>query len=175
MNFFALLVKPAYGQITNPVLDPALGAGGPEILGNLIGGLVGLLLVVGTIAAFIFLILGALRWITSGGDKAGLEAAREQILQAIVGLIILAASWAIMILISTFLGLGIFGAGDWSFQLPALTGSQQGTGNATNPQLQNPVCPVGKTCTCTSPNNCNLQKGTNLGNCIQGGIQCMLP
>ncbi len=56
------------------------------------------------IAAFLYLILGGIQWITSGGDKSGMEAARNKITSAIVGLIIVAAAWAIMMLVGQFVG-----------------------------------------------------------------------
>lgn len=38
--------------------------------------------------SLIYLVIGALNWITSGGDKTKLEAARKKITWAIIGLII---------------------------------------------------------------------------------------
>jgi len=86
-------------------------------LGQLISALVGSLLIIAALLAFFFLILGGIQWITSGGDKAGMEAARNKITHAIVGLIIVGAAWAIMILIQNFLGITIIG-GNTSFPLP---------------------------------------------------------
>ncbi len=74
-------------------------------LGTLISGAVNALLVISAILAFIYLVLGGIQWITSGGDKAGMEAARNKITHAIVGLIVVAAAYAIMILVSSFLGI----------------------------------------------------------------------
>jgi hypothetical protein len=73
-------------------------------LGSVISAVVGILLLVAAILAFLFLILGGIQWITSGGDKAGMEAARNKITAAIVGLIIVAAAWAIMLLVGQFIG-----------------------------------------------------------------------
>lgn len=78
-------------------------------LGSLISALVGALLVVSALLAFFFLILGGIQWITSGGDKTGMEAARNKITHAIVGLVIVGAAWAIMILIQNFLGITVIG------------------------------------------------------------------
>src|SRR4030042_4313856 len=78
-------------------------------LGQLISALVGVLLIISALLAFFFLILGGIQWITSGGDKAGMEAARKKITHAIVGLIIVGAAWAIMPLVQTFLGITIIG------------------------------------------------------------------
>lgn len=93
-------------QITNPVLPPIIGSNqGGNGFGILISNLVGLLFIVAALAAFFFLIMGGLQWITSGGDKNGLESARNKITHAIVGLLIVAAAWAIMFLIGKFIGI----------------------------------------------------------------------
>ncbi len=78
-------------------------------IGKLISALVGVLLILAALMAFFFLILGGIQWITSGGDKAGMEAARNKITHAIVGLIIVGAAWAVMILVQNFLGIQIIG------------------------------------------------------------------
>lgn len=79
-------------------------------LGELISAVVGSLLVIASLLAFIFLILGGIQWITSGGDKTGMEAARNKITHAIVGLVIVGAAWAIMVLVQNFLGVTIIGS-----------------------------------------------------------------
>lgn len=78
-------------------------------LGSLISAIVGTLLIISALLAFFYLILGGIQWITSGGDKAGMEAARNKITHAIVGLIIVGAAWAVMILVQNFLGITIIG------------------------------------------------------------------
>ena len=79
-------------------------------LGQLISAAVGTLLIISALLAFIFLILGGIQWITSGGDKTAMEAARNKITHAIVGLIIVGAAWAIMALVQNFLGFNIVGS-----------------------------------------------------------------
>jgi len=78
-------------------------------IGKLISAAVGLLLILSALLAFFYLILGGISWITSGGDKAAMETARNKITHAIVGLIIVGAAWAVMILIQNFLGVQIIG------------------------------------------------------------------
>lgn len=85
--------------------------------GKLISALVGTLLIIAALLAFLMLILGGIQWISSGGDKAGMESARNKITHAIVGLIIVGAAWAIMILIQNFLGITIIG-GNINFPKP---------------------------------------------------------
>ncbi len=79
-------------------------------VGQLISAAVGTILILAALLAFVWLIMGGLQWITSGGDKAAMEAARNKITHAIVGLIIVGAAWAIMMLVQNFLGVSIIGS-----------------------------------------------------------------
>jgi hypothetical protein len=87
-------------------------------VGVLISAAVGMLMILAALLAFFFLILGGIQWITSGGDKAGMEAARNKITHAIVGLIIVGAAWAIMTLVQNFLGVSIIGGSSFTFPTP---------------------------------------------------------
>ncbi len=102
-----LLIKPVLtAGIINPVTK--LGEGGKlvgsVIFGNTISAIICMFLVVGFILAILHFIFGAVRWITAGGDKTHLQSAQERMSQAVVGMIMLAAAWAIVILVSLFLG-----------------------------------------------------------------------
>ena len=115
-------------QLKNPVLPTPLGGGtitgetwqtaGGTAAGKLIGSLVGAIFIFSFLLAFVYLLLGAFNWITSGGDKAKLESARDMITQAIVGIIIVAAAWAIMKLVGQFVGIDL---GTDSIKLPIPT------------------------------------------------------
>ncbi len=61
-------------------------------------------LVLGALLVFMYLIWGGIEWITSGGDKGKTESARNKITAAIVGLIVLASAWAVLLLVLGFLG-----------------------------------------------------------------------
>lgn len=74
-------------------------------LGKFISAILAAILVIATLAAFIYLVLGGLSWITSGGDKAAVEAAQKRIQAAIIGLFVVFAAWAIMLVIGKFLGI----------------------------------------------------------------------
>lgn len=65
-------------------------------------------LIVGVIIVLFYLIWGGIDWMTSGGDKGKTESARNKITAAIIGLIILVSSWAIMMFVQQILGLSIF-------------------------------------------------------------------
>lgn len=72
-----------------------------------IQGAIKLLLVAAFVIAFIFLIIGGIRWILSGGDKAAAESARGTLTAAIIGLIIVLAAWLIITIIETLFGISI--------------------------------------------------------------------
>lgn len=83
-----------------------------ERLGNIyVSGVVSaairLLLVIAALISFIFLIIGGVKWITSGGDKEGTAKAQSTITAALIGLLIVFAAWAIIRLIETFFGIQI--------------------------------------------------------------------
>ena len=78
-------------------------------IGHLVTNLWGVAFVVGAVAAFLFIVLGGVLWITAGGDKGKVEEARERITQGMIGLAILAVSWAVALLVQRFLGLNILG------------------------------------------------------------------
>ncbi len=57
---------------------------------------------------FIFqFVIGAIQWIASGGDKAGLQQARDKITNSLIGLTIVVVAIALISAIGTFLGLEI--------------------------------------------------------------------
>ena len=90
-------------EITNPALGKTLeGLTGVDFFGKLVPALIGLSLFVGVLVFFFILIIGAIQWISSGGDKQGLEAARGKISNALIGLVILFSIFAIANLIETF-------------------------------------------------------------------------
>jgi hypothetical protein len=43
--------------------------------------------------------MGAISWITSGGDKGKIEDARNKITAAVIGILILASAWALFNLV----------------------------------------------------------------------------
>lgn len=66
--------------------------------------------VIGTITAIVglafllFLLFGAVQWITAGGDEGKIENAKKQITNAGLGLIATIVAWSIMTVVSQVLG-----------------------------------------------------------------------
>ena len=75
--------------------------------GDLVGLAISFVLIVASVAFFFMLVLGGIKWITSGGDKGKTEAARNQITAGLVGLVIVFAAWAILTLVESFFGVNL--------------------------------------------------------------------
>ena len=61
----------------------------------------------GGVAFIIFLIWGGISWLTAGGDKGKVETAQKMISNALIGLAIVAASYAIYNLVLDFFGIDL--------------------------------------------------------------------
>ncbi len=99
-------------MIENPALGPALQnliktEGGTGFFTTLLPNIITLLLIVGALVFFFMLVVGAIQWISSGGDKQGLESARGKLTNAVLGIVILFAAFAIITLIENFFGIKI--------------------------------------------------------------------
>jgi hypothetical protein len=80
---------------------------GELTIGGIVSAAIRLVLIIAALAFFFILVIGGIRWIASGGDKANTETARNQITAALVGLVIVFAAWAILQLIKAFFGVDI--------------------------------------------------------------------
>ncbi len=111
--FAAESLDPCDGK--NKVLTAACAAEGLS-LGAVLGFVVTIGFIVAVLIALGFLIWGGIKWITSGGDKGGVEAARNQIIAAVIGLVIVFLAFFILNLV-----LGLFGLSIFNLELPTLT------------------------------------------------------
>jgi hypothetical protein len=76
-------------------------------LGDLLTNLLTLAFFVAGVAMFFMLVIGGIQWISSGGDPKALDAARSRITNAVVGLIIVVAAFAIALILEKVLGINI--------------------------------------------------------------------
>lgn len=88
-------------QITNPIVPKFTGQQPVAQFSSIMATIIFVLLVGGVLIFVIYFLIGAIRWITSGGDKGQVESARNQVLHAVVGLIVLFSLFAILSLIQT--------------------------------------------------------------------------
>lgn len=103
-KLFASLVPLAFAA-------PSLGVPQPDQakitdLGLLVSSGINIVIIVAGILVFALLVWGGIQWMLSGGDKTKTEEARNRITAALVGLAIVATSWALTKLISYFFGVG---------------------------------------------------------------------
>lgn len=77
-------------------------------LPSIFSGVITIMLIAAVLISLFFLIWGGIKWILSGGDTKGVEAARNHIIAAIVGLIIAFAAFFILnIVVTLFIGGGL--------------------------------------------------------------------
>lgn len=114
------LISTLLAQPTNTSIDITPGGQlstlGSFSIASLLQAGVTLIFIIAGIVFFFMLVIGGIRWIVSGGDKAQTEAARNQITAALVGLVIVFAAWAIATLLANFFGISVF-----KFTLPSVT------------------------------------------------------
>src|SRR3990167_8655822 len=105
---YSSLAAPAFAAIDAGVKTPAGATVIPPetTIGQVVGFLVAFIIVVAFLAALLFIVIGAIQWITSGGDKQRVADARNHIISAVIGLIIIALTFVIVNVIITALGLG---------------------------------------------------------------------
>ncbi|MCL4386850.1 pilin [Patescibacteria group bacterium] len=84
--------------------------------GETVGKLITAIFVIATIISLFYLIYGAVKWIISEGDKQKVADARNHIIAALVGLVIVFLSYFILSII-----LGIFGIKFEDLKIPAIT------------------------------------------------------
>ena len=84
---------------TNDLSPSNSGLKVPDKPATLIKNVINIVFVIAAVLTFAYLIWGAISWITSGGDKSKVESARNKITSAVIGLLILAATWALFSLV----------------------------------------------------------------------------
>lgn len=95
------------GTITGPgafATDPAQGA---ENFDSLASTIFGFLTIVAGLAFALYFLLGALSWVTAGGDQQKVQNAKNQMTNAAIGLIAVVASYAIIGIVGAALGIDI--------------------------------------------------------------------
>lgn len=107
---YLVLIAPAYAQ-SQIKLDQPSGEEWDRLteltIPGIISGAISLVMVVVALVFFFMLIWGGLKWVMSQGDEKNVAAARAQITNALIGLAIVFAAWAIMRLIEIVFDINI--------------------------------------------------------------------
>ncbi len=121
-----MIIADAVNDIIGPVTPPpgpACLSGDPiACLGRLFSVAVQLVLILAGIVMLIYLLWGGFDWITCGGEKEKLIKARDKLVYAIIGMIIIVACFTIFGIVTGDI-LGIIKKTDsgWVFNLPSLS------------------------------------------------------
>lgn len=78
-------------------------------IGQFIGAVGVLIFYVSGLVFLMLFVWGGLGWLTSGGDKAQLQTARQRITYALIGITIIAVSRAVLLVLEKFFGICILG------------------------------------------------------------------
>lgn len=80
---------------------------GYTCIGHLVSNLAAAAFIIAGIAFFVFLVWGGVEYLISGGDKTKLGQAQARMTSALIGLAIVASSWAIYQIVLTFFGVNL--------------------------------------------------------------------
>ena len=109
----------AFAQAAAPVdiniSNPGKGVSPTADVGKVLSQLIGIIFVVAIIIVLFMLVFGAFQWITSGGEKEGVDHARKRITAALIGLAILAFSFLFVRVVGSVLNINLL-----QLQLPVL-------------------------------------------------------
>ena len=95
--------------ITNPAVKPSVGiTSGPEIIQLFLTNFIEIALVAASVIFLFMLLAGGFSWISSGGDKEGIQKARLKLTYAIIGLVVTTLAFFIVNIISGFFGFNFF-------------------------------------------------------------------
>lgn len=103
-DYLAQLNIPGYGAVRAPEGVPQ---GGEGTLSNILSVGIRIFLIVVIIAALAYLVWAGIRWIQSSGDPQQIDAARKQIVFAIIGLVVAFLSFAIVAIFGTVFGINL--------------------------------------------------------------------
>ena len=98
---YLLTSSKVFAQTTITIATPTQGY---KDLGKFITNILTVSFAIGALIVLFMLVWGAYEWITSGGDKEAVGKARGRILNALIGLAVLAVAFALAVVAAQFLG-----------------------------------------------------------------------
>lgn len=105
MEYLALTLPG--GKTIQPPAD--VPSGGVDTLSKVVSNAMTIMLILTVVLALIFLVLGGIQWISSGGDKGKVAAARQKLTMAIVGLVVALGAFFIVNIFGYFFNVKLFG------------------------------------------------------------------
>jgi len=84
--------------------EVANGVNAGHNLETFISNIIGVLTILGGLFFIFYFIMGGLTWITAGGEQGKIVKARDQMIQAVIGMIVIVASYGLIGLVGAFVG-----------------------------------------------------------------------
>lgn len=97
----------------------------PSMLNTLFSQIIGFLTITAGLAFLIYFILGALNWVTAGGDTKKVDDAKHYMTNGAIGMIIIVAAYSIIWIVGEVLGFKILDPGN---TFNSITGASAGSG-----------------------------------------------
>lgn len=98
--------------------QPPTGPGAPVAdITRIVSNIIGIITVIAGVAFIFYFLIGAINWITSGGDTNKAQAARTMIINALLGLVITVIAYPVILVISNLLGIPLKDPGELFQQL----------------------------------------------------------
>lgn len=126
---YLLSIAPVFAQSNPNIRNSRVTFNGAGVdpstrsVGDVISNALLIVFIAAGLAVLIYLIIGAFKWITSGGDKDAIGKARGTIVNALIGLAILALAFFVTVLFGQILNIDILNFG----AIPTLNDPPRGT------------------------------------------------
>ena len=113
-NFFQILAgSDRFSGGIKPPMENEYTQGvqlGENVLGTVatvLSNIIGSLTVLGGLFFVVYFFMGAFKWITAGGDSGKIEKARDQMIQGVLGLLVMVISYSLIGILSRVIGLDL--------------------------------------------------------------------
>lgn len=107
-NLLAKTPEDIFGRINAPSpIQPLVDQGGAGGLSIVLGNAIVLIFRIGIILFVFMVVISAIQWILSGGDKEAVASARGRLTSAVIGLVILGLAWVITTTVGNISGVDL--------------------------------------------------------------------
>ena len=108
MNYINLAIRPAYAQVSGGDIDAHLGGGWPfQDIGRLVSSGIQITIIASGLLVLAFMIYGGISYLIAAGDKELMTKAQRVISNAVMGMVIVVAAFAVTKLIEIVFGVRI--------------------------------------------------------------------
>ncbi|MBI4066976.1 hypothetical protein HY407_01230 [Candidatus Gottesmanbacteria bacterium] len=102
---------PGFGPFASFLCDKGKDTEVGGIFNNFVSRILGFLTIIAALYFFFQFVTAGIAWVGAGGDKANVEAARSKIMNAIIGIVVVASAWVLVGIIGFFVGIPILNPG----------------------------------------------------------------